>query len=503
MQLFQSNPTSATLMSRIRGILRSRRATPGGEPPSPSATWAPAAAVGVLAFAYLAHGRGTETYFIDESYYLTQGYYADLLIEGQRDDPAWLSLAAIDHPPLAKYFIGLALRFAGERRLGPVAAAAWQLRYNLKPVPFESLSDQPYVTPARLDAARWPATILGTLGCVAAFGIGVMVRDRRTGAVAACLLAVNPLYRLEARRALPDVPCEALVLAAAAVALWGWNRALAGRLGPWRGLGVALGGGVLAGLAALAKLTGCIIFLLLVASAALALVLPRIPPRRKAVVAAGALTFTLVGAGTLLALNPTLTAQPPAAALASPRVTAVPRDESEQVPDLPGSDPEALVRQGPAGRFLTMLAYRKSFSAMQQEFYPIYALRTITDKLEVVLVQGFGRFSPFGPAYSHIPARFDWPQDRWGLIWLPWVALGAGWAVERGRRQVREGRPPTAWFLLLHAAIAWVCVTLYIPLAWDRYLLPIQPATALLAAGAAVSCFDHIVGAKARWSSSC
>ena len=69
---------------------------------SARATWAWAAVVGVLAFAYLAWGRRSERYFLDESYYLTQGLYADLLIEGRRDDPAWLSLAAIDHPPLAK-----------------------------------------------------------------------------------------------------------------------------------------------------------------------------------------------------------------------------------------------------------------------------------------------------------------------------------------------------------------------------------------------------------------
>jgi dolichyl-phosphate-mannose--protein O-mannosyl transferase len=201
---------------------------------------------------------------LDESYYLTQGYYADLLIEGRRDDPAWLSMAALDHPPLAKYLFGMALRLAGERRPGPGAAAAWLLKYNLRPVPAEAFTNQPDVlTPARLDAARCPVTMLGALGCAATFGIGVLARDRRTGALAGCLVAVNPLYRLEARRALPDVPCEALVLAAVAVALWGWDRALTGQLGLRRGLGGALGGGVLAGLAALTRLSGCVVVLFL------------------------------------------------------------------------------------------------------------------------------------------------------------------------------------------------------------------------------------------------
>jgi hypothetical protein len=265
----------------------------------------------------------------------------------------------------------------------------------------------------------------------------------------------------------------------------------------WRGgLGGALGGGVLAGLAALARLTGCIVVLLLVAWAALALALLSIPWRRRLVVAAGTVIAILVASGTFVALNPTLTARPPTARLASARHAVRAREKT--VYSLPGTDPQALVAQGPLGRFLTMLAFRTSFSAMQQDFYPTYALRSIDEKLKVVLVQGFGRFSPFGPAYSHLPARFDWRQDRWCLIWLPWVALGFAWAVARGRRLVREGRPPTCWAVLLHAAIAWVCVTLFLPLAWDRYLLPIQPTTALLAGAAAVSSFDHLVGWRAR-----
>jgi hypothetical protein len=230
----------------------------------------------------------------------------------------------------------------------------------------------------------------------------------------------------------------------------------------------------------------------LVACAALTLALTRIAWRRRLVVAAAAPIVILVAAGTFVALDPTLTARPPTARLAAAGLAAGPRER--WVLNLPGTDPHALVRQQPLGRFLTMLAFRKSFSAVQQEFYPTYALQSLADKLKVVLVQGFGRFSPFGPAYSHLPARYDWQQDRWCLIWLPWVALGVAWAVARGRRQVHEGRPPTAWGVLLYAAIAWACVTLYLPLAWDRYLLPIQPPAALLAAAAAVSSFDHVVG---------
>ena len=62
-----------------------------------------------------------------------------------------------------------------------------------------------FETPEMLLVARWPSVILGALGCVAIFGLGALGRDRRTGAVAALLLMVNPLYRLHARRAMADI----------------------------------------------------------------------------------------------------------------------------------------------------------------------------------------------------------------------------------------------------------------------------------------------------------
>src|SRR5262249_53319427 len=60
-----------------------------------------------------------------------------------------------------------------------------------------------------LVAARWPSVLLGALGCVAVYALGVLVGDARVGGLAALLLMLNPLYRLHARRAMSDVPVEA------------------------------------------------------------------------------------------------------------------------------------------------------------------------------------------------------------------------------------------------------------------------------------------------------
>ncbi len=98
-------------------------------------SWTLGTVVGLVAFAWLAYGRQSEPYFLDESSYIIQGYHADLLLGGRFDDPAWLALPAVDQPPLMKYLVGLALRVGRHPRGGAVEALAWQRRYNLNPVP--------------------------------------------------------------------------------------------------------------------------------------------------------------------------------------------------------------------------------------------------------------------------------------------------------------------------------------------------------------------------------
>ena len=151
-----------------------------------------------------------------------------------------------------------------------------------------------------------------------------------------------------------------------------------------------------------------------------------------------------------------------------------------------------MAREGPLGRALAMVRFRMRISALQQRFYPDYALSTLPQKAGIAAVQGFGRFSPFGPTHSNLPRLYDWAQDRWSLVWLPWVASGTVVAAFLGRRQRRDGQPPTAWAILAATAITLTCVVAYLPMAWDRYLLSIQPWNVLMAALAAVSALDAL-----------
>jgi 4-amino-4-deoxy-L-arabinose transferase-like glycosyltransferase len=392
-----------------------------------------------------------------------QSFYFDLLLEGASDDPSWLSIPAIDLPPLPKYLIGLTLRTQGYPRPGPSEAMAWYYDNSRR-----------YETPEMLVAARWPSVILGALGCIAVFYSGALVRDLRTGAIAALLLLMNPLYHLLARQAMADIPCEALVQTATVSALWFWQRTLSGRIGPVVWIGAVLGVGILAGLAALAKLNGILALMTIGSWAVLALTLPRVPVRRKASIVGSALLIDAVAIATFVLLNPTMTARPA------------------------GRVPRNLVRFSSAGigqRLSMILLYRVNTLEEQRSRHSHYALHGPWYKVKAVAIQGFGRFGPFGPRLSHFPVLYDWVQDRWAIVWGPWVLLGAVWAAFRGRSQLRAGVPPTAWAILLQTVLALVMVTVFIPLAWDRYYLPIEAGVSLLAAGVAVATFDRLVEA--------
>ncbi len=429
--------------------------------------WFIALIVGIASFAWFAYDRKLELFALDESSYIAQARAFDLLIDGRLNDISWLEAAALDQPPLFKYLVGLSLRIGGYPREGRDAAMDWQKRFN-----FRAVGDEDYffVNSDNLNAARWPAIILGTIGCVVLFWLGVLLRDIRTGTLAAFLLAINPLYRQQTRHALNDVPCEALLLASAALALWAWRKRLFDRFLPT--IWAWLVGGLLGGLAVLAKLTGLIILIHLAAWSALALLLTSTPVKKRGTVVIGAIVFASTLAFTVLLGNPTLTAHPP----------------GPLTPEM-----QAVADKGPIGRGWEMVQFRMRISALQQKFYPLYALSSLPQKLAITARQGFGRFSPFGPAHSNLPKIYDWSQDRAVLLWLPWVAIGAFIAAKQGRDQKRNQQPPMAWAILLAWAITLICVVGYLPMAWDRYLLSIQPWNSLLAALVVVVPLDILI----------
>ncbi|WP_435016977.1 ArnT family glycosyltransferase [Tundrisphaera sp. TA3] len=417
--------------------------------------------VGVMALVVFGSNLSAEPHFVDESAYISQSFYADLLIGGRHDDPTWLEYPGYDLPPLPKYLIGLALRLEGFPRPGPAAARAW----------YANTSRQ-FVSPEALVAARRPSVLFGAIGCVAIFALGTMSFDARVGLLAALALMANPLYRMHARRAMSDVPSEAMILATAAIGLWAWKRLLGGRSIWWPTLVLAVGGGTCAGLAVLSKLNGALGGFVLAGWAALGLALGSFSLRgRWAFVgdcfAAGILAFAL-----FVALNPFLTARPPGPIPAN----------LEPIANLTFLERVQKVKD-----------HRAGVSKDARLIFPADALNGPIDQIKAVAIQGFGRFGLFGPrGWTDSTRRFDWSQDRGACVWLPLVGVGFVLAIRFGRDQLRAGSPPTAWAVALQALIALGVVGSFIPLAWDRYYLSIQPGSALLAAMGLVLGFDWV-----------
>ncbi len=407
-------------------------------------------------------GLASEPHFMDESAYISQSFYADLLREGRWNHPAWLDYAACDLPPLPKYMIGVELWIEGFRRPSLADSRTW----------YKHL-DRQFVGLPGLVAARRPSVLVGAIGVVAIFWLGTLAFDHRVGGLAAFFLAVNPLYRLHARRAMSDVPAECFIILSLVFGLMAWKRT--SLRGPslrsvWI-IGVA---GVMVGLATLSKLNGVLSGLVLASWIAVAMASKAFTPGSKRFLVAGTVLAVGVALGTFTALNPFLTAQLPEPV--SPELASGAHMNFPQ-------------------RIKAVFDHRAKVSVVAMNTFPNDALPTLLDRLSVVLVQGFGRFGPMGrQGVADSTIRFD-PRQDWGaLLWVPTVSLGLMVLLRRGLDQFRQGVPPLAALIVAYFVVVDSVVTSFLPLAWDRYMMSIQPPSALIASMFLVWCFDRLSG---------
>jgi len=433
------------------------RTCPADSPQTLRSRWRIAAAVACAALAVFASGSFA-TSFEDEYAYISQSYYADLFFTGNFNDRAWLDLPAYDLPPLPKYLIGITFRLAQLPMPNAGAARAWYDHYGH----FGGLQS--------LWVARLPIVFIGALGCVAILACGMMIKDVNVGTIAAIALMFNPLYRLLAHRAMSDVPSEACTLAALAIFLWWWQRVWSGRFGAATVLLPCLAGAC-AGLSLLSKFSGFLGLLIIAAWTGLTLLAPGLKLRRKLILAGGSLVTLLIALALFIALNPFMTARP-----------------TEPLPP----PVQTIASLNLWQRFDFQMRHRFQVSENQQRSFPHNALHTIADKTKVFAVQGFGRFGLLGPMDADSTVRFDRRQDLGAISWGPLVFFGLVRALLLGASQVRAGRPPAALALVVWAIVAWAVVTFYLPMAWDRYLLPIQSVNALLAATAIAAIWKRV-----------
>ena len=145
-------------------------------------------------------------------------------------------------------------------------------------------------------------------------------------------------------------------------------------------------------------------------------------------------------------------------------------------------------------RFDFQMKHRFQVSENQKFSFPHNVLNTIADKARVFAVQGFGCFGLLGPTQTDSRVRFDGRQDLGAILWVPLIIYGLVTAVRLGLSQYHAGQPPTPLALVVWAIVAWTVVTAYLPMAWDRYLLPIQSVNALLA-GLAIAAMRQRIAA--------
>ncbi len=99
-------------------------------------------------------------------------------------------------------------------------------------------------------------------------------------------------------------------------------------------------------------------------------------------------------------------------------------------------------------------------------------------------VQGYGRF---GPSHTDSTKRFDLAQDWGAFSWIPLVVMELVALVMLARRS------PVFGAVVLMTGLTFVVVTGFIPLAWDRYYLSIQPGAALLGASGIEFLIEQVV----------
>ncbi len=244
---------------------------------SPRAAWSlwrAGVVIALLAAGCFALGLPDEP-FVDEYAYITQSYQPDLVFSGRMNDISWIDGLGYDLVPLPKLWINLAFRAAGIPRPPRRDALAW----------YDNTAHR-WGTERDLVIARLPSIVLGAVGCVAIFAIGTMVCHERTGAIAAFLLAVNPLYSLHAHRAMSEAGCEAFLLVAVALGLLAWKSLLSrGPIAPSLLLSIAAGSS--AGLSILSKFNGILALVALAGWTCLALALPGMPRAAKLGLCAG------------------------------------------------------------------------------------------------------------------------------------------------------------------------------------------------------------------------
>ena len=392
----------------------------------------------------------------DENYYLyASSYFKLLFVDRNVHSERWKELAAYGHPQVGSYIVGLALTLTGhpdtsrEAVIDYVTNNYWELYWN---------KDDWRTPPADiLYTGRFVIGLFGVSSCLLLYYLGSKLFNVRTGAIASLLLAYNPVFLRHSRRAMGDIPLTFFFIMHV-VLLVLFYRSLRHRR-RIKTLFWAVFLGINAGLTTGVKLIG-ITTLVLYALFCLLLILieflffriashdrPSVLKRAWMIFFYFCLSCT-VATALFIGIYP-------------------------------------YVYTDTAQKLVQMFTARNELIAWQQQNIGP-ALMTISDKAMLViqrtlLPNNYGRVTTdmFGNIYPEnfvvlgniIKLPIDFALFLLGSIMLVYGELR--YFVRHRRISIRS--VPILWIVLF-----FIVITIWIPLDWDRYYLPLLPPIALL-----------------------
>jgi hypothetical protein len=175
----------------------------------------------IILFPFL-YNLESRSFHGDENLWLRATTYFKLFfINKDIHNKHWRAWPAIDQPPIGKYVIGFSLLLAGYRsRLDEVALMEkwafskdynWNVLHGRMP-PKEILL-----------VGRYTMAIIGSLACLLLYCLGRMTFNIGVGAIAAILLAFNPLMLRFSQRVMTDAPLIFFLIANTLLIMFFYN----------------------------------------------------------------------------------------------------------------------------------------------------------------------------------------------------------------------------------------------------------------------------------------
>jgi hypothetical protein len=391
----------------------------------------------------------------DEIYWIGSSYYYELaFVKGDWAHPAWGLLPARENPPVSKYVFGLGLAAAGHHITSIdnlsyfyLSWLQWEKKPEARATGPDGLKRQQVIDAASpgfrqriLEETRAPLTRPvvraarnTSLACAAVaslmlFLLGLLVGERLSGLIASQLLLIHPVVISAASHAMSDTVALMFSIAAA-LAVFGWYQLLSGPNRPSLGRGLTVS--VVTGVLlafACGAKMNSLVVVLLAGVLAAMVVLKKISKRDSGGAINVTLLFVLVG---FTGLAVFIAINP------------------------------AILQDLPGGLAATVTEHSRT-EHLHTDHGRTHMV-SLSAKLNAVVSLGFLGWIPFGAM----------------TVVVVWSA-------------VKRWHEPSIRFAVCWWCVALICVTLWIPFVWSRYVIPILPPSVWL--------LGAVASAGVRWT---